>query len=1027
MAKKVLVLTLIILLVLSLGVFGGKKPVENKIKPADKGIVSQNLITPEPKVFFPATDDTAGYTYWDAQHDNSMRRQIAKDTSNGGILHFTWMNLVGPDMSNNRYVYYNNYDPSYPAWLVAGGMPITPALGRAGYGGLDLLPDNREVLAYQRDSAYTGENPWYTTISIEETYPGLGEFNSYDIPDSVANRWQGLIRPYVGIAKQGTPTYMHITNFSEYCVGYHPPICSYYAGYVRCYEDGSNVVCQSPNWWPDSSITLYPDTKLKPNRMPYIFPAGDGKLTYSAAPIATSPVSEKITIAWYDEVDSRYKGEIYYVESTNNGTDWMVAGSMGPIYQITNYGANNWQDYWTHFPEIATVYDYDDVLHIIWTTCEPGDIDSRTLWHWSPVSGIREVSTRVVTADCGDSNYAIAKPTVGVGTAFDNGVIIDDSTENYLYVVYTGFSDDDTSAGGFANGDLYKIVSSNGGLTWGPEVNLTNTNSDGCTAGNCQSEHWASIAERVDSFMYVQYIYDKDAGGIPYNEGTFTYNPVRYLKERRQFVPAVALKVFAPTQMISPVKWAQNGGTTQDTLEFDNRGTATLYVQMSGPAYITINPSNFSIAEAGPTQTVDLTFSGAGLQDTLLVDSLMIASNDSLLDGGETYADTEWVKIHFVVTDTFYYAEYDTVSWGVKLAVSNVGNLGNQEEGNMMNYNGYDYLFDFTPVFVTPDLDGYGPKGFTWLHHRHDFLPEGHMEVCDKTSALKASVAYGEFTPINPTLSPPWHHWWSYWTMRSKVINSEYNGIRAVIVYNWWRWNPPPIWWPDITGDSIPTGGYFGIAADWDVPVEGRWKNNGNYDDTLHLIWLKGDTTGYYDYYGGFLFLDATVTKGGDTTYRATAPLGAHVLTNASQLWPFHGYNDDSLHKYMSTSGYSLESNTAQDMNIVMSFIEELNPDSTTEIGLKYALIVTDEGEAQLYDQASKIKCVKCGDANVDCAVSVSDVVYEINYLFKGGPQPWLYFSDVNGDCSESVSDVVYKINYLFKGGPAPRCDCCDL
>jgi len=61
------------------------------------------------------------------------------------------------------------------------------------------------------------------------------------------------------------------------------------------------------------------------------------------------------------------------------------------------------------------------------------------------------------------------------------------------------------------------------------------------------------------------------------------------------------------------------------------------------------------------------------------------------------------------------------------------------------------------------------------------------------------------------------------------------------------------------------------------------------------------------------------------------------------------------------------------------------------------------------------------GDVNLDQKISVSDVVFLINYLFKGGPAPSPSFlGDV--DCSEEieVSDVIYLINYLFKGGPAP-------
>jgi hypothetical protein len=61
------------------------------------------------------------------------------------------------------------------------------------------------------------------------------------------------------------------------------------------------------------------------------------------------------------------------------------------------------------------------------------------------------------------------------------------------------------------------------------------------------------------------------------------------------------------------------------------------------------------------------------------------------------------------------------------------------------------------------------------------------------------------------------------------------------------------------------------------------------------------------------------------------------------------------------------------------------------------------------------------GDVNQDGKVSISDAVYLINYLFKGGPSPYLlYRGDVNCNQSVTVGDVVYLINYLFKGGPPP-------
>jgi len=61
------------------------------------------------------------------------------------------------------------------------------------------------------------------------------------------------------------------------------------------------------------------------------------------------------------------------------------------------------------------------------------------------------------------------------------------------------------------------------------------------------------------------------------------------------------------------------------------------------------------------------------------------------------------------------------------------------------------------------------------------------------------------------------------------------------------------------------------------------------------------------------------------------------------------------------------------------------------------------------------------GDVNNDMTINVSDVLYLINYLFRGGSAPYpLRDGDVNCDGEVDISDVIYLINYLFKAGPKP-------
>lgn len=61
------------------------------------------------------------------------------------------------------------------------------------------------------------------------------------------------------------------------------------------------------------------------------------------------------------------------------------------------------------------------------------------------------------------------------------------------------------------------------------------------------------------------------------------------------------------------------------------------------------------------------------------------------------------------------------------------------------------------------------------------------------------------------------------------------------------------------------------------------------------------------------------------------------------------------------------------------------------------------------------------GDVVLDGVVNLGDVIYLINYLYRGGPGPlpeWV--GDVTSDGVTNVGDVVYLVNYLFRGGPPP-------
>jgi len=99
------------------------------------------------------------------------------------------------------------------------------------------------------------------------------------------------------------------------------------------------------------------------------------------------------------------------------------------------------------------------------------------------------------------------------------------------------------------------------------------------------------------------------------------------------------------------------------------------------------------------------------------------------------------------------------------------------------------------------------------------------------------------------------------------------------------------------------------------------------------------------------------------------------------------------------------------------SFVAPLKPDTNK---IEFRLM---DKMANVSNSSLTVMSRMTGDANGDGKVTVSDVVYLVSYLFKGGPPPNpIRVGDANCDGKVTVADVVYLVSYLFKGGPLPIC-----
>lgn len=174
------------------------------------------------------------------------------------------------------------------------------------------------------------------------------------------------------------------------------------------------------------------------------------------------------------------------------------------------------------FCDVDLLFDQDDYLHVIWNTMDSQEplSNASILWHWSEETG--EISQIAdfgpVECDPGTWNLALCKMSLGI-----------DEDDN-LFCVWTGFSSEDASAGGYCNGDLYMSYSVDGGLDWAAPVNITDSQTPDCVPDECDSDNWATMAEKVDEDLRIFYMNDKDAGATVYYEGEATINPMLYLE-----------------------------------------------------------------------------------------------------------------------------------------------------------------------------------------------------------------------------------------------------------------------------------------------------------------------------------------------------------------------------------------------------------------------------------------------------------------------------------------------------------------
>lgn len=187
-------------------------------------------------------------------------------------------------------------------------------------------------------------------------------------------------------------------------------------------------------------------------------------------------------------------------------------------------------------------------------------------------------------------------------------------------------------------------------------------------------------------------------------------------------------------------------------------------------------------------------------------------------------------------------------------------------------------------------------------------------------------------------------------------------------------------------------------------------------DYPIDLTFVAAELGARTAYFDDLAYLTYQYTAG---EYRITLRLTANDGTGAPPLAPGAG---EILQLIFSTSGASV----AGQFNAIDTFYHSTYSMELKSIHMDYA--------PKSYSGGVLISGAGCcvdftGNINDDASgdVDLSDLIYFVNYLFLGGPNPaCLATANVDGDteCSIDLSDLIYLVNSLFLGGPSPSaCD----